>query len=517
MSSADYFRPRGDITTVLDLTDRDAQDNTYFPIDAESSWFHRDQTTIYPITTSIQESTQRGPASWGQTFSFEIGSLPAGDMLQSVMLQLRLGSWYKGDILASLANGSVTTNLAGHAADYWTFINRMGTCIIESADFIVGDQTIERISGEFIAAYLALYSDQNALIGIANDAVGSVPYSSLSSQMSITGTRPVLQTPFHPARPFPNEDGTYFCLLPFFFFRTPLEQAFPLLACHEGQVRIDVTLRPFEHIVRAYLGYRANATDTPLGKTVTFVNTTTGLPQIVTTLAQPPDFRDARLVTTCSLLSGSLRSRLMRQPFEQMIKLVQPFSFEEPLKYIVSKANASSDQVTIQLPLEFNHPVTELFWVFRRKAVRINNEWANFTPVIGLESTPDRSVPAWLVSASLRIQGSELISAEGDWFREHIANVHSGGWNAYASSVYGYSFSAFPERHQPSGSANMSRASSIQLTLTVRTPIATDITTLNPPCVFDPASVGGWEVFVFGIHYQWLRFEKGICQRLFTD
>ena len=31
MSSKDYFRPRGDITTVLDLTDRDAQDNTYFP------------------------------------------------------------------------------------------------------------------------------------------------------------------------------------------------------------------------------------------------------------------------------------------------------------------------------------------------------------------------------------------------------------------------------------------------------------------------------------------------------
>jgi len=508
---ADYTRPRGDITTVLDLTDRDAQDNTYFPVDTETSWFHRDPRTIYPTTTSIQEATQRGPASWGHTFSFEIGSLPAGDMLQSVMLQLHLGSWYKGDILAALANGTVTTDLAGHAADYWTFINRMGTSIIESADFIVGDQTVERITGEFIATYLTLYSDQNALVGIANDAVGSVPYSWLSS----AGSRPVLQTPFHPVRPYPTEDGTYFCLLPFFFFRTPLEQAFPLLSCHEGQVRIDVTLRPFEQMARAYLGYRANATDTPLGKTVTFVNTTTGLPQTTMTLAQCPDFRDARLVTTCSLLTGSLRSKLMRQPFEQMVKLVQPFSFEEPLKYLVSKG--TSDQVTIQLPLELNHPVSELVWVFRRKAVRVNNEWANFTPSIGLESSPDRIVPAWLVSASLRLQGSEVISAEGDWFREHIARVHGGGWNAYASSVYGYSFSASPERHQPSGSANMSRATSIQLQLTVRTPLATDLTTLSPPCVFDPAVVGGWEVFVFAIHYQWLRFERGICQRLFTD
>jgi hypothetical protein len=63
----------------------------------------------------------------------------------------------------------------------------------------------------------------------------------------------------------------------------------------------------------------------------------------------------------------------------------------------------------------------------------------------------------------------------------------------------------------------MSRATSIQLQLTVRTPLATDLTTLDPPCVFDPAVVGGWEVFVFAIHYQWLRFDKGICQKLFMD
>ena len=70
MSSKDYFRPRGDITTVLDLTDRDSQDNTYFPIDAEQSWFHRTSNqTVYPTAMSIQEFTQRGPSDWGQTLS----------------------------------------------------------------------------------------------------------------------------------------------------------------------------------------------------------------------------------------------------------------------------------------------------------------------------------------------------------------------------------------------------------------------------------------------------------------
>ena len=41
MSGKDYFRPRGDITTVLDLTDRDAQDNTYFPIKTDETFFHK--------------------------------------------------------------------------------------------------------------------------------------------------------------------------------------------------------------------------------------------------------------------------------------------------------------------------------------------------------------------------------------------------------------------------------------------------------------------------------------------
>jgi hypothetical protein len=51
----------------------------------------------------------------------------------------------------------------------------------------------------------------------------------------------------------------------------------------------------------------------------------------------------------------------------------------------------------------------------------------------------------------------------------------------------------------------------------VNTPIPVDLTTLSSPCVFDPTTIGGWEVFVYAIHYNWLRFENGICNRMFTD
>lgn len=508
----DYFRPRGDITTVLDLTDRDAQDNTYFPLDTDRSWFHRsDKQSLqtYPTATSIQEFTQRGPAQWGQRFSFEIGSLSTtGDLLQSVMLQVKLGHWYNPRILYQLYHGEITTDLTTYSEEYWTFCNSLGTCLIEYADFIVNEQRIERITGEWIRVWLTLCSDQGSFYGLSTDAVGSIPVIQLSSQN-------VLSSAFHPRRPYPIEDGTYYCILPFFFIRTRLAETFPLLSCNEGSVRIDVKLRPFEDMVRRFVGFRRSCADTPLKQSVSWLTTTTPSTVITSnTMENIPEFRDFRIITTTVLLSQSLRQKFLRLPFEQLIKNVQIFSFQEPLKYIVSKPNHLTDSVDIQLPLELNHPVVELVWVMRRKGVKVNNEWTNFTPVLERESSWDRITPSWLISATIRINGSELITADGDWFREHIARVHRGGYSAYQAGIYGYSFSRDPEAHQPSGSANMSRASSVTLGLRIRTPT---IQPLPAGCVFDEEVVGGWEVFVFAVHYQWLRFQNGLCSRMFTD
>jgi hypothetical protein len=269
-------------------------------------------------------------------------------------------------------------------------------------------------------------------------------------------------------------------------------------------------------MVRKYVGYRQSCEDTPLNQVVNFLQPL-GVVQTTTAMCAPA-FRDFRIVTVTSLITGSLREKFLRHPFEQMVKLVQPFHFDEPLKYIVSKPNPHSGTVEIQLPLELNHPVTELLWVFRRKAVLINNEWSNFTPAVGYESTPEKVFPPWLSYATLRINGSEVIAENGDWFREHIASKHRGGIVSYHSYVYGYSFSEYPNAHQPSGSANMSRAVSVTLNLRVNQPIEKTISAISPlGPVFDEAEVKGWEVFVYAIYYNWLRFENGICNRMFTN
>ena len=496
MTSQDYFRPRGDITTVLDLTDRDSQDNTYFPIDADNSWFHYHEKTVHPTTLSIQEFTQRGPADWGQKCTFEIGAQSAGDLFQSIHVQIKLSSWYNELIVQQLQVGQISATVLDNL---WTYCNSIGTSIIEYAEFIVNDQTIERITGEFIATYMKLYYNQNTYIGLQNDGIGAVPYPLLNPSS-------VLQTAFHPNRPFPTENGILFCALPFFFSRCK-QEVFPLLSCNEGNVRVDIKLRPFADLVRKYNGYRQSCSDVPLTKTVTFTQSVT-----TQTAQQPPPFQDFRLVTGCSLITGSIRDKYLRKPFEQLVKLVQLFSFEEPLKYIVNKT--SNDVVEIQLPLELNHPVTEIIWVLRRKAVLINNEWSNFSPSLSVKTTTDQLYPPWINHATIRINGSEVISAPGDWFREHIARKHQGGSTAYQSHVYGYSFAEYPADHQPSGTANMSKATSVTLNLRVNPPI---VSLLADTVQFDQAIIGGWEVFVYAMHYNWLRFENGICGKLFTN
>ena len=406
------------------------------------------------------------------------------------------------NIIYQLSEGTLQIDSANYH-EYWTYMNSLGTGIIEYADFIVNEQTLERITGEWMHTYLSLHSDVNQYVGITTDAIGSIPHTYLSSNT-------VLQTPFSPQRPYPTEDGVYFCILPFFFTRS-LHEVFPLMSCNEGQVRIDIKLKGFEECVRNFTGYRVSCKDTPLNSQVSF-QTTSSYQFITNTISQPPAFRDFRLITGSSFTMGNIRNKYLHQPFEQKYSFVQLFHFEEPLKYLVSKPN--NDKVEIQLPIECNHPIVELLWVFRRKAVVINNEWANFTPSIGLEMNPDKKCPPWLDYAILRMNGSEVISADGDWFRDHIAKKHKGGWTSYESHIYGYSFSEMPENNQPSGTANASRVSSVTLQLRVNNPIVTDINTLQYPCHFE---VGGWEVFVYAVYYNWLRFENGICNKLFSS
>lgn len=492
-------RPRGDITTVLDIPARDSQDGYFYPLDTTNSWFHRESSTFYPTTKSIQEFTHKGTAEWGGSLTFDISSLQSGDMLQIVAIQIRLGHWYPYDAIAKLQKGEWTVDTDNYTP--WTYANNLGLSIIEYAEFVAGDQTLERITGEFIQTFLSLYSNANMIYGYATDGAGRGTLADLATDTH----------GYNVNRPWPTQNGQYLTVLPFFFMRARLKEAFPLHSCTEGTVRVNIKLRSFEEMVRISTGTRSYCTDTPLNDTAIFKDRL-GQQHSVSTASQPPPFEDFRMITFADFTMGTMRSKYLREPIELMTQFIQTFHFAEPLRYLANKRNANTDQIDIQLPLELNNPVKEIYWVFRRTGIQVNNEWYNFSPTLETQYNPTRLEIPWLAYAALRINGFMVDQAEGDWWRWDLAKRHRGGITTYGNNLYGYVFARYPDEHQPSGHANMSRAHSVTLNLTINVPRP-----IIPPTGFDQAVSQGWEIYVFATYYNWIRFENGLCQKIFNS
>ncbi len=483
-------RPRGDITTLLDLTDRDDQDNYFFPIQPEMSWFSRNKDRRYtPFVPCVQEFPYRGPASFGQRISFDLTTQTSGDIIFAAVLQVKLAHWLNKTAQLELQNQKYEYVSPSTA---WYYANSLGTALIEKAELEIDGKTIEQFDGDFTAVFSALFPDLNSQISTGYDMYGRVSIDRLLT--------------WPQRRVFPTDDGTIHCSLPFFFMRTRLKEYFPLVACREGTARLHITFRSFADVVRQARGYRDSCESTPLDTTIQVYDRNFPFDKILnlqTTVAEPM-FESVRLITNGALLEGAVRTAMIRQPFEVMHREVQTFFFTEPLKYAIVKTTADN-LIRIQLPIEANHPLEEIVWFIRRKAVNQNNEWTNYSSVIEREYDPVyKPRQSLLVYAKIQVNGIDLIGAEEQYFRQQIGFAHRGGFVAYNNFIYGYSFARRPgDIHQPSGTINASRVQSLRLLLDVRPP-------------------GGsfeqdWEVKVFCLGINWLRFANGVANPIFQD
>ena len=595
----DEPRANGPITTLLDLVNRDQQENDLFPLRTEVTWFARDtERRTLPFTPIVQEIALRGPGAFGQRFTFDLGSIVVGDLLLGTALQIQLDHWLDAQTVNMYQAGKLTYATSGRPTA-WEYANSLGTSIIQQAELEIDGKTIETIDGDFIHVFACLFPDYNTQVGLAYDHLGQVPIRRLTDPVR----RPTI---------YPIENGNLNCVLPFFFMRTRLKEALPMIAIREGNVKIHITLRPFSECVRQMRGYRDTCTSVPPPTPVEFTpsssrwsyneNIEAGSwdtpPQFsftvvlggdtynwnfsITTLrgnwvgpapklgfsvgssyswtastatwapsnppfninyplgtdwyywdqvtaawkgiapfkgAPPfnltyggtvweskvgdwsvtaPPFKAVQLLAYGAIVDGEFRKKMLHDPFEILHRQVQIFSFDEPLKYAVGK-RADTDTIRIQLPLEANHPIEEILWFVRRKGTSINNEWTNYSSLVETEWGTRAPTPL-LQNAILQVNGTVICDAEEQFYREHAAHAHRGGFAAFSRFIYGYSFAKTPGEHQPSGSLNASRVNSLRLVLDVKPP-------------------GGdlWEVKVFCIGLNWLRFENGLANPMFED
>lgn len=479
--------PKGSSTTLLDLVSRDIQDNILFPLNANITRFTREEgVRTIPSSSLLREFTFRGPAEFGQRFAFELGDINCGDLIQGLFIQIQLGDWLTDGMREQLRNGS-SAFLDRKTA--WTYINSLGTSILEEATLEMDDQILEKITGDSIHVVSTLFPGLNTQIGLS-EVEG---YNRIDDVKAWDGTRAL-----------PTEDNWITVPLLFSMLRERLRATFPLISCRAGTVRIRLTLKRFDECVRILSGSRSSCEDTPLSKTYEINDPRTPNSRIgtVKTGDVPPSFKNIQLLTYGVLLDGPYREMLLRQPFERPYREIQHFKFTEPMKYLVNKS--SNDIATIQLPLEANQPIEEIVWFLRRKAsITLNNDWVNYSATLEKDYDPVYCpLEPLLVSAKIQANGMDLIAQDEAWFRSHISRAHKSGKVAYDAYIYGYSFARNPGEHDPSGTMNASRLSSLRLTLDVKTPSGPD---------------GEWEVCVMAFAIQWLRFENGLCSKVFID
>jgi len=481
-------QPSGPATTLLDLVSRDVQDNIIFPLDATVTRFTRDETLrTVPMSSVMQEFTFRGPATFGQTFTFEMGDMNCGDLISGLYIQLQLGDWFTATIRENLRLNNISP-LNPH--ELWTYCNSLGTAVLEEATLEVDDQVLERITGDSVHVSSILFQDLNTHYGIA-DTLG---LKSIDDLRMVDGKRP-----------FFTEDGWFTVPLMFSMLREKITATFPLIACRAGTMRIRVTLKRFDQIVRILSGSRAHCNDTPLAKEFKVLDNRLPLNKIqsIHSSAEEPMLKQIQLLTQGVFVDGPYREMLLRDPFERPFREIQQFDFTEPLKYVVNKSG--NDLITVQLPLEANQPVEEIVWILRRKAaITLNNDWTNYSGTLEKDYNPTFApLEPLLVSAKIQANGQDIISQDEAWFRSHISRAHRGGKTAYDAFIYGYSFARHPGEHDPTGTINASRLNTLRLTLNVKPPGGSSDTE--------------WEVRVFVYAFQWVRFGNGICNKVFID
>lgn len=491
--------PKGSSTTLLDIVSRDLQDNILFPLNSSITRFTRDDTLrTIPMAPVMREFTFKGPATLGQTFTFELSDMNCGDLISGLYIQIQLADWLSAVTRNNLINGTLVPYAP---LELWTYCNSLGTSILQEATLEVDDQVLERVTGDSVHVSSLLFPDLNSHVGLA-DTLG---FKSIADIKAANGIRP-----------FFTEEGWITVPLVFSMLREKLTATFPLIACRSGTMRIRVTLKKYSEIVRIVSGSRASCDDTPTGKTFQVIDTTKTFNRLQTinssltnkdpklqALAGEPGLKNIQLLTQGIFVDGPYREMLLREPFERPFREIQQFDFTEPLKYVVNKSG--NDMITVQLPLEANGPIEEIVWFLRRKAaITLNNDWTNYSATLEKDYHPTFApLEPLLVSARIQANGQDIIQQEEAWFRSHIARAHKSGKISYDAFVYGYSFAKHPGQHNPSGTINASRLNSLRLTLNVKPPGGSSDTE--------------WEVHVFVYAFQWVRFGNGICNKVFID
>lgn len=379
-----------------------------------------------------------------------------GDLLGPLILEITLPE-------VRLTDGSLTA-----------YVNSVGHALIEEITLEIGEQEIDRQTGEWLEIWSELTIPPGQREGF-NNMIGRVD-----------GYLPP-PTTYPPDTAATSLYGSYqygaaklYIPLQFWFNKNP-GLYLPLLAMQYHTIRINVKLRPLNQLV-----YTAGPTNSNQG---------------CTTSPQPDvtKITDIRLYGDYVHLDVEERRRFVANTHEYLIEQVQ----------YTSKISIPAGNTTATIPLEFNHPLREMVFVLQRDCMETYNEWFNFSSTSLQEVGVKRDM---LQQAVLQLDGYDRFEIrDAGYFRlvqpyQHHTNVPVNQF------IYTYCFALRPEELQPSGALNASRIDTMKLLIALRPDPSVSVLPGNPNYV--PIR-GNSHIRVYATNHNVLRIVNGFAGLLF--
>jgi hypothetical protein len=327
-------------------------------------------------------------------------------------------------------SGDLLSNLVKTSGTFAGWTNSVGNAIIEYAEIEIGGRIIDKQYGIFMEIIDELIDTK-----IENILLGKY-----DTNLSLGDSA--------------KSDTEYFVPL-LFWFHDDLSKALPLISLQKHEIKINIKLRPFDQLIH-YDG------ETP--------------PYSVS-------ITEAQLSAKYIFLDDSERKKYVDSKHMFLIKQLQ----------MIPVLTIKDGTKNFKSRLEFNHPCTELFWVFTEKDSELNNDWFNFS-----KRVPNGDlVTSLMTRCKLSIDGGDIFDQNELFFRsiQHEMN-HT---NISNKHIFTYAFSDNPEDSQPSGSLNFSKISDAYL-------------------YFDLIeNVPDIKLYVFSINYNWLIVDKGMAGIAFSS
>lgn len=314
-----------------------------------------------------------------------------------------------------------------------SWINGIGNHIIKTIELQIGGVMICRMTGEYLNIYGEISSSEGKR---------AVYYKMIGKFSSYNRTS--------------QSNGiNLFIPLPFWFCKN-IESSLPLIGMQCSEIKIIVEFRQFSECW--YSG--TNMSITPTTQEIT----------------------NAMLYCDYIFLDTHERRKMASKPDHTF--LIEQVQWSEGNTVSASTTHNNID-------FKFNHPVKELIWIYQANNVNITNDWGNYSITLD-DDTLVQSRISPLTYCTYQMNGNERFSKRlANYFRYVVPWQRHTSVNA-EEFIYLYSFSLYPEEHQPSGSCNMSRIENNQFQLEYT------------------SSVPAGDIRIYAINYNIIRIKNGM-------